>query len=489
MKRHYVAVDLGATSGRVILGTVVADKISMEEINRFPNKIVRTSGHYYWDLLALYGEIIKGLQEVARRNINPVSIGVDTWGVDLAMFDHNGQLLGNPLSYRDPHTEGEPERFFENIPKSKVYEKTGIQVMNFNTLFQLSAMKREGSVALNVADKLLFLPDAIGFLLTGKAVTEYTIASTSSFLNPVTRRLDSELLQEVGLSEDRFGRLVTPGTVLGPLTKEVQQITGLGEVNVVSVAGHDTASAVAAVPAMETDFAFLSSGTWSLMGVEERHPIINEASASENYTNEGGVEGTTRFLKNICGMWLLERCREEWKKQGLETSYPRLNEMMKEAQPFRSLVFPDASAFAMPDNMPAAIADYCKETSQPIPETQGQYVRCIFDSLTLRYREVFGQLQHLTGRVLKVLHIIGGGSQNALLCQMTANTVEVPVIAGPVEGTALGNIMLQAKADGLVQSLAEMREVISKNIDTRTYQPLPVDGIEAAYQRFLNLSR
>lgn len=488
-KKHYIAVDLGATSGRVILGTLTGDSLELEELARFPNNIVRVAGHYYWDLYALYFEIIGGLRAAAIRGIKPQSIGIDTWGVDIALFDKNNMLLGSPFSYRDPHTEGEPERFFEKVSRERVYELTGIQVLNFNTLFQLSAMVREGVSTLALADKILWIPDALGFMLTGNAVTEYTIASTAEMLNPNTKQLEPELVNALGLSMDKFGKLVYPGDKLGELTPEVQELTGLGAVPVVSVAGHDTASAVAAVPAQTKNFAYLSSGTWSLMGVESPDPIITERSQQENFTNEGGVEGTTRFLKNICGMWLLESCRREWKAAGIDTDYGELIAQTADVEPFRSIIYPDAEVFAMPNSMTTAIADYCRATGQPVPEKPAEFARCIFESLALRYREVFGLLKELSGMQLDVLHIIGGGCRNKVLNQYTSNAVGVPVIAGPVEGTALGNIMLQAQADGAVKNLADMRATIAKNIETSRFEPADADVWAKAYDKYLAVKR
>lgn len=488
----YIAVDLGATSGRVMLGTLADDhSLRLDELCRFPNKIIRTGGHCYWDLYALYDHVLEGLRECARRGVEPRSIGIDTWGVDVALFDSHGRLLGNPPSYRDPMTEGEPERVFARVARDEVYARTGIQVMAINTLFKLSAMRRQGWAALDVADKILFIPDALGFMLTGRAVAEQTIASTSELLNPATGDFDAELLATVSVSRDRLGRLVRPGTPLGPLTPEVQALTGLGAVTVVSVAGHDTASAVAAVPAAEgADFAYLSSGTWSLMGLELPAPVINDASRSLNYTNEGGVDSTVRFLKNICGMWLLESCRREWAAQGRDTDYGSLLAETGKAEPFRSLIFPDAACFAMPDSMLRAIADYCRATGQPVPESQGEVARCIFDSLALRYGEVFEELRTLSGRDPGALHIIGGGSRNALLDQLAADTLGIPVVAGPVEATAIGNILLQARADGRVgDTLADMRRFVRRAVETTTYAPRPLPGLAQARVRFAQLSQ
>ena len=485
---HFFAVDLGATSGRTILGSLGEGKMELRELTRFPNHIIETGGHFFWDIYALYNEIINGLRVVAKEGITIQSIGIDTWGVDFVFIGKDGGLLRNPYCYRDPHTVGAMEEYFIHIPKEKVYDITGIQFMNFNSLFQLSTLKRNGCSALEAADKILFIPDALSYMLTGKMVTEYTIASTSQILNPRTKKFEKELLDVVGVKEEQWGRFVFPGEQIGTLTEEIQKMTGLGAVPVIAVAGHDTASAVAAVPAQNEKFAYLSSGTWSLMGIEVKDAIINQKSYNMNFTNEGGVEGTTRFLKNICGMWLLERCRKEWDATQ-NYSYPELIEAALAVPAFRSLINPDAPCFANPSSMIEAIRHYCLETNQPVPETYGEITRCIFDSLALRYKQVFGYLQDMAPFNIEKLHIIGGGSKNNQLNQFTCNAVGVPVVAGPSEGTAIGNIMLQAKANGLVKDIAEMRQLISTSIETALFTPEQPEAWEEAYQKYLSVYR
>ena len=485
---HFFAVDLGATSGRTILGSLGEDKMELRELTRFPNHIIETGGHFFWDIYALYNEIINGLKVVAKEGITIQSIGIDTWGVDFVFIGKDGGLLRNPYCYRDPHTVGAMEEYFTHIPKEKVYDITGIQFMNFNSLFQLSTLKRNGCSALEAADKILFIPDALSYMLTGKMVTEYTIASTSQILNPRTKKFEKELLDVVGVKEEQWGRFVFPGEQIGTLTEEIQKMTGLGAVPVIAVAGHDTASAVAAVPAQNEKFAYLSSGTWSLMGIEVKDAIINQKSYNMNFTNEGGIEGTTRFLKNICGMWLLERCRKEWDATQ-NYSYPELIEAALAVPAFRSLINPDAPCFANPSSMIEAIRHYCLETNQPVPETYGEITRCIFDSLALRYKQVFGYLQDMAPFNIEKLHIIGGGSKNNQLNQFTCNAVGVPVVAGPSEGTAIGNIMLQAKANGLVKDIAEMRQLISTSIETALFTPEQPEAWEEAYQKYLSVYR
>lgn len=466
---QFFAIDLGATSGRTILGSIEGGRLQQRELTRFPNPIIQTGGHFFWDIYALYQEIIRGLRIVASEGIEIQSIGIDTWGVDFVCVGRDGGILRNPYCYRDPHTNGAMEEYFRHISKEKVYEKTGIQFMPFNSLFQLFTMHQHGDSALEAADKILFIPDALMYMLTGEAVCEYTILSTSQMLDPRTKRIDPELLDVIGLKESQFGRYVNPSEVVGTLTPEVQRLTGLGAVPVVAVAGHDTAAAVAAVPASDEHFAYLSCGTWSLLGVETQEAIINQKSFDYNFTNEGGIEGTTRFLKNICGMWLLERCRQEWTDAPADINQVNADAMT--AEPFRSIINPDDPRFANPTSMVEAIKDYCRETHQPIPEDYRQMARCIFESLALRYREVLGYLRELAPFPIERLHVIGGGSLNTHLMQMTADSIGIPVLTGPVEGTAIGNIMLQAKAAGIVSNRFDMRRMIAQSIEMKTYIP------------------
>ena len=485
--KRFFAVDLGATSGRTIIGTISNGKMELEELTRFDNNLIQTGGHFYWDIFALYNEVIKGLSLVAKRQIEIQSIGIDTWGVDFVCVGSDGAILRNPLAYRDPHTVGKMEEYFEKkVARDEVYNITGIQFMNFNSLFQLYAMDEAGNTALRNADKVLFVPDALSYMLTGNAVCEYTIASTSQMLDPRTKDLDSRLVESVGLKRGQFGEMVNPATVIGTITEEVQKMTGLGAVPVIAVAGHDTGSAVAAVPAANEKFAYLSSGTWSLMGIETQDAIINARSFDLNFTNEGGIEGTTRFLKNICGMWIYERCRKEWKDaEGL--GHAELQSAAMECEPFRSLINPDDPIFANPASMVDAITTYCEKTNQPIPQGYAQTCRCIFDSLALRYRQVFAWLKEFADFDINVLHIIGGGSKNEYLDQFTANSCGVTVLAGPQEGTAIGNIMLQAKAAGMVGDIWEMRRIIADSLELKRFEPQDKEIWDAAYEKYLDI--
>lgn len=484
LARHFAAVDLGATSGRVILATIAEGKISMEEIHRFADPIIQMQGHFYWDFPAIYKSVVEGLAIIASRGVKIESIGIDTWGVDFALFGKDGALLRLPYCYRDPHTTNAPEEFFKRMPRKELYEKTGIQIMNFNSVFQLDTLRRNSCSALEAAEKILFVPDALAYLLTGEQVTEYTIASTAQMIDPRTKMWDEDILAMLDLSADKFGRMVMPGEKIGVLTAEVQRLTGLDAVPVVAVASHDTGSAVAAVPAEDENYAYLSSGTWSLMGIESAEPIISERSFELNFTNEGGIEGTIRVLKNICGMWLLERCRTEWPEMG----YAELIAAAEGEQPFRSLINPDATCFANPESMTKAIVDYCNATKQPTPENVGQFVRCIFESLALRYRQVVEMLRELSPVAIERLYVIGGGARNQMLNQSSANAIGIPVETGSSESTAVGNVMMQAKWAGVVQTITEMRQMIRESLaDGKRYEPQDSDVWNAAYEKYLSI--
>ena len=489
-KKYYFAVDLGATSGRTILGTLAGGKLEQEELTRFPNNLIETGGHFYWDIYALYLEMIKGLQIVGKRGIDLSSIGIDTWGVDFVFIGDDDAILRNPMAYRDPHTFGAMEEYLSHVvPQREVYDITGIQFMNFNSLFQLYAMGKANNSAMQHCKKVLFMPDALSWMLTGEAVCEYTIASTSQMLDPRTGDLSEKLIESVGMKRSQFGRMVQPGTRIGVLTEEVQKMTGLGAVPVIAVAGHDTGSAVAAVPAKDKHFAYLSSGTWSLMGIETQDAIISDRSYELNFTNEGGIEGTTRFLKNICGMWLYERCRKEWPEEVRQLSHPELQGSAMQVEAFRSIINPDDKAFANPPSMIEAIQQYCRETKQAVPETPAEICRCIFDSLALRYRQVFGWLKEFADFNLTVLHVIGGGSLNKYLTQFTADACGVEVLAGPQECTAIGNMMLQAKASGDVSDIWAMRQIIANSVEMVPYHPAGDKAAwDKAYEKYLKIT-
>ncbi|MBB3187029.1 rhamnulokinase [Microbacter margulisiae] len=484
-QKSFLAVDLGATSGRVICGTLKKDKLVLEEILKFPNVLVNIHGQFYWNIFQLFSHIKEGLSLATNKGIQPVSIGVDTWGVDFAFVGDDGALMGLPFSYRNYTQKENTESFANQMPLDALYEKTGIQTMDFNTIFQLYALQLRHSSQLKASNKLLFMPDAISYLLTGKQIMEYTIASTSQLLDPIAKNLHPELLDLINIKRSKFpDEMMFSGHVVGTLTKDIASETGLNEVPVVAVGGHDTASAVVAVPAMNSNFAYLSSGTWSLMGIEVPEPIINARSQQANFTNEGGVDGTIRFLKNITGMWILEQCRKEWDKQHVY-SYDELMAMGQNATPFQYCFDPDDAMFSNPTSMTLAIIAYCKSTGQEQPNTIGEYVRSIFESLALKYKHVFNSLQSFASFPIEKLHIIGGGSRNSFLNQLTANALGIEVETGPAEATAIGNIMIQAKTAGYFQNLEEIRKFVRNSTKLESFLPQDKEQWQQAYQQFV----
>ncbi|MEA5081060.1 MAG: rhamnulokinase family protein [Dysgonamonadaceae bacterium] len=482
----FLAIDLGASSGRAILGKIDNGILELKEINRFPNPITNINGRMYWDLFYLYNKVLQSLIEIKADQIPIKSIGIDTWGVDFVCFGKDGEPLRMPYSYRDPITFGAPEKFFNIISKEDVYKMTGIQIMNFNSLYQLFAQKDRNCSTYSKIDKILFMPDALSYLLTGKMVTEYTIASTSQLINPYNRSFESTLLDSIGLSKDNFAPIVFSGTSIGQLSNNVKQQTGQEDVSVIAVAGHDTASAVLATPAENDNFAYLSSGTWSLMGIESLEPVINEKTYSFNFTNEAGTDGSIRLLKNICGMWLIEQCKKDWEKHQ-SLSYNDIVIESEKAVPFKCFINPDSPCFANPKSMIESIQNYCKLTGQYIPQTIGEIARCIYESLAFRYKQVLESLQQLSTKRIETLHIIGGGSQNRLLNSYTANAIGLPVVAGPSEATAIGNILLQAKACGLVNDKSEMRRIVRNSVKLETFIPKDVETWEKQYLNYLDV--
>jgi len=468
---NFLAFDLGATSGRAILFTTDSVNIDMKEIYRFPNAIMELHGKYYWNIYQLYEHLKKALQLCSQKQVKIDSIGIDTWGVDFGYIAADGTLLGLPRSYRDPYTQGSVHEFFKTIKAKDLYAKTGIQIMPINSLFQLFSAKKENFAPLEQAEEILFMPDLLSYLLTGNRICEYTIASTSQLLNQTTKQADEELLQASEVKPSLIRKVVEPGTTIGVLTKALADELKLPQIPVVAVAGHDTASAVLAVPAQNKNFAYLSSGTWSLMGIETEEPLLTEASFDTNFTNEGGVEGTIRFLKNITGMWLLEQCKKEWSKENIEYSYSEIEEMAQKASSFTSLINPDDPRFANPIDMVKEIKTYCEETNQPVPQSHAEIIRCIFISLAQRYKETLALLQKMAPFPIERLYVIGGGSQNDLLNQLTANALGIPVMAGPSEATAIGNAMMQAKAKGLFSDRWEIRARIAQTYKIKEFTP------------------
>lgn len=470
MSKVYLAADFGGGSGRVIAGWLEDGKLTMEEIHRFGNRQVRLGDHVYWDFPALFEDMKAGLKKAASKGYEVESIGVDTWGVDFGLIDRDGQLLGNPVCYRDARTAGMTEKLFETLNPTEHYATTGIQVMEINTLAQLLSIK--GTAQLEAAEHLLFMPDLFSYFLTGKATNEYCIASTSELLDAKRREWSWETIEALGLPKRIFGDIVMPGTVRGELRKDIAEETGLKDVKVIAVGSHDTASAVAAVPAIEGDgpVAFLSSGTWSLLGIELPEPILTEEARQAEFTNEGGVGGRIRFLQNITGLWILQRLMAEWKERGEEQTFGEL--LPAAEQTSISSIIPVAdAAFTNPPSMEKAISDYCRQSNQPAPQTKGEFVRCLFQSLAKKYKDAIEGVNGLLPESLKRLHIIGGGSQNGLLNQFTADALGIPVWAGPVEATAMGNILVQAIAAGEVADLAELRKVVRRSVTPKVFEP------------------
>ena len=460
----YLAIDFGGGSGRVVAGTITTEggkkQLTMQLVHRFQNRQVRLGEHVYWDFPALFEDMKTGLRKAAQLGLKVSGIAVDTWGVDFGLIDRNGDLIGNPVCYRDARTQGMTDEFFADTDRTAHYSVNGTQVMEINTLFQLLSLKKANSPQLQIADKLLFTPDLFSYFLTGEANTEYTIASTSEMLNATTRDWDWELIDRLQLPRRLFYPIVMPGTVRGKLRKDIAEETGLGEVDVIAVGSHDTASAVAAVPAKadESPVAFISSGTWSLLGVELDEPILTEEARRAEFTNEGGIGGKITFLQNITGLWFLQRLMAEWKEEGDEQQYDTLLAAAAEAK-IKTVIQVDAKEFQNPKSMQAAICDYCTEHALEVPQSKGATTRVVLQSLAAKYAEATAHLNSMLPKPIKKLHIIGGGSQNKLLNRLTEEALGVPVEAGPVEATAIGNILCQALAKGEVKSVAEMRKI------------------------------
>jgi rhamnulokinase len=486
--RCYLAVDLGAESGRVMAGLWNGKTIQLEEVHRFPNGPVFLADSMRWDVLRLWSEIQNGLALAGKKyGKNIVSVGADTWGVDYVLLNKKDELLGQPYHYRDARTNGLMEKTFKQVPRAEIFSQTGLQFMQLNTLFQLLALKRDHPDLLEAADRLLFMPDFFHWCLCGSRVVEFTIASTSQCLHPTQRNWAAGLLKKLGLPMRIFPKIVPPGTDLGLLRSSVAERAGLTHVKVIAPPTHDTAAAVAGVPTANTgksNWAYLSSGTWSLMGAEVQKASLSDRTMEYNLTNEGGIDGTYRLLKNIMGLWLIQQCKRSFDARGKTYTYPELENLAAKTPPLRSLVDPDDTRFLNPPDMPKAIQEFCRETKQPVPKTEGQLVRCATDSLALKYKIVHGWLEELTGNTIDVIHIVGGGSKNLLLNQMTANACQRPVSAGPIEATALGNLLVQVRASGEVGSLAEMREVIRNSSDMRQYEPANPTVWEEAISRF-----
>ncbi len=486
---NYLALDLGAESGRAMLGRFDGERLQISEAHRFANQPVRLPDGLHTDLLRIWAEINTGLAQASRACGGVLAgVGVDTWGVDFALLDRQGGLLANPYQYRDSLTDGILEKAFAIVPRREIFEQTGIQFMQINTLYQLLALKMRGSPLLEAADRLLMIPDLINYWLSGAIVSEFSIATTSQCYDP--RRADwaRPLLAALGLRDDIFPNVVPPGSVLGSLRPALAEDAGLfGGVPVIAPGCHDTAMAVAAIPARNQDFAYISSGTWSLLGAELAEPCINAKSLERNFTNEGGVDRTFRFLKNLTGLWLVQECRRSWARRGEDLSYNDLTAMAGAAAPLQSLVDADSPEFAAPGKMPERIQAFCQRTGQTVPQTKGEIVRCALESLALSYRWALDQLEDVLGRRLEPLHIVGGGTQNRLLNQLAADATGRPVVTGPIEATVVGNVLMQAVALGHLSSLGELRSVVRRSFEVTTYDPAPSAAWDEAYARYLKL--
>ncbi|MDQ1912737.1 rhamnulokinase family protein [Paenibacillus sp. GD4] len=483
-----VAFDLGASSGRAMLGRLTDGKIEITELHRFTNDPVQVGDRLHWDILRLYHEIKQALILAKNKGIEIDSIGIDSWAVDFGFIGPNGELVGNPYHYRDRHTEGMMEKLFARIPASEIFARTGIQFLQFNTIFQLFALKEAGSPWLQKENRLLMIPDLLRYFLTGEMHNEFSNATTTQLFNPATGSWDRELLKQLDLPESWFGEVLQPGSKAGMLQASVCEELGVPSIPVFAVAEHDTGSAVAAVPATDRSFAYLSCGTWSLMGTEVQEPVINELAQELNFTNEGGAYGTYRLLKNIMGLWILNESRREWEKTGKSYSFPELVKLAGEAKPFQSFIDPDDSLFLAPGDMPSRIEQYCRQTGQQAPETAGEFVRCILESLALKYRYVLEMTERLSGQSFNGLHMVGGGIQNTLLCQWSANAIGKPVWAGPSEGSALGNLAVQWIAQGVFKDIWEARQAIRDSFPVTEYMPEAQAEWGAAYGRFCKLT-
>lgn len=487
-KRYFLGFDLGASSGRAMLGTLSNGKLELTEIHRFVNQMQLINGHYFWNIFSLFNELKTGLKKCVKEyGIQPESIGIDTWGVDFVHLSKEGLILSLPFAYRDSRTNTSMEDLFQVVPKEEVYAQTGIQFMQFNSLFQLFSMVKDQSSLLEITDSILFMPDALNYLFSGVKKSEFSIASTSQMIVPGTCSWNKELLGKAGIPTNILNEIILPGTNLGNILPDVASETGSKQVPVIAVAAHDTGSAIVSVPGTDSNFVYLSSGTWSIMGIESPLPIISEQTLQMNFTNEGGVEGTTRFLKNIMGMWLIQEVQRIWEGEGDKYTWPEMVEMARKSEPFKFLINPDDSMFLNPRDMTQAVRDFCYQTAQGTPQNHGETIRCIYDSLALKYRYTLEQIKDVTNQPVDVIHIIGGGANNHFLNQLTADATGLRVIAGPTEATAIGNIMLQAKSLGYIGSLSEIRQIVANSFELVQFIPSAELDWDEAYNRYLRI--
>jgi rhamnulokinase len=478
-----VAVDLGAQSGRVALGRFDGERLSVTDVHRFANVPVRTRGTLHWDVLRLYEGVLEGLRATTRDGVHVDSIGVDSWAVDFGLIDRRGRLIQNPVHYRDARRASSVDRVLALVPARELYERTGIQLLPINTIFELAAMAAEGDPALEIAQHLLLIPDLFHFWLAGARVTEFTNATTTQCLDVHDRTWAIDLLERLEIPTRMLPEVVHAGSVLGPVSADVAEETGLDGTRVVATATHDTAAAVAAIPLREAGAAYISAGTWSLVGIELHRPHIDDRTFAANLTNEGGVEGTVRLLRNVTGLWLLHECRRVWETSG-SGSFDELTELARGATPLMSLIDVDHPLFAVPGDMPRRVREFCASTGQPIPEERGAVVRCILDSLALKHQEAIELLRQATGAAPGAVHMVGGGSRNELLCQMTADATGLPLVAGPAEATEIGNLLVQAIALGELSSLEQASELVRASFRPQVYEPRDLALWQEARQRF-----
>lgn len=483
-----LAYDLGAGSGRAILGHLNDRGMETREIHRFKNEPVKVGERMHWDILRLHHEVLQGLTLVKQHGEVPESLGIDSWGVDFGLLGSGGELLGNPYHYRDIQFNGMMDQICQELSAKRIFERTGIQFLPFNTLYQLAVLKRSASPLLREAERFLMIPDLLRYFLTGEAVNEFTNATTTQLYNPMLAEWDGELLDHIGVSRQCFGEVVMPGTSVGQLRSSIRHELGLASIPVIAVAEHDTGSAVVAVPATERAFAYLSCGTWSLMGTELDQPAISAESLALNFTNEGGAGGTYRLLKNIMGLWILQESMRQWEREGKGISYAALLAKAEAAPPFASLFDPDDDLFLPAGDMTERIRQYCRNTGQVVPEDQGSIARAILESLALKYRRVLEWTEQLSGQSFHGLHMVGGGIQNQLLCQWTANSIGKPVWAGPAEGSAIGNMAVQWMASGAFKDIWEARRVIRDSFPVAEYEPQDRSVWAEAYERFMRIT-
>ncbi len=486
-EQKMLAIDLGASSGRGIVGSFDGEKLSLKEIHRFSNDPVILNGRMYWDILRIFHEIKQAIAKTVLDGNTIRSIGIDTWGVDYALLDECGKMLSNPYHYRDARTEGIVSYVGRFFAPSELYATTGIQSMNFNTIFQLAADLRDDPQMVASAARMLNIPDLLNYFLTGNMANEYTILSTGALLNAEKRDYAKDIIAKAGIPQRLFGEIVQPGTPMGKLLPQVQSEVGKTDAEVLTVASHDTASAVIAVPTQEKEFLFISSGTWSLMGTEIDAPKINADTEKYNFTNEGGINNTIRFLKNIMGLWLIQESRRQWKREGKEYSFAELETLAKQAKPFQCFIDPDDASFVAPGDLPTRVREFCKKTGQYVPETVGEVMRCIYESLAMKYRYTAEIISKLTGISPRVIHVVGGGTKDGFLSQMTADACNLPVCAGPEEATAIGNLLVQLMAAGEAKNLSDARAIVAASFTCKHYTPQNTEAWDAAYKTFCTL--